>query len=960
MKYFFIALLFNLLRSNSVYWEPEIPVPGGEITIFYNTIEGDLPNNTFPVYVHLGYDGWIDVDDYAMSYSPANGAGWWKYTYQIPEDAETVDFVFTDLNDNWDNNGGIGIDWHISLNYYWAPFSPTPNDDFEIVLNNIEQGGHIIWTVDAGEGHTTPIETYWPENSYLDEGSVYTPLNISGNSAIIDFNPFQSGEQVVNSIKFKILWDDGTYDVGQNGQIIYYDIYFNYSLNQGDPEIEFINPIDNDQIMGVVDIDCDGDADSVEIWLDGNLITTQNDGQFSYTWNPPSGLFGDLTLIAKAQYNNGRVSFSFVDFYLLYEVQNVAIPNGNTDGLNINNEDVIITLYAPDKEYVSIKGSWNTEFPNGEIMKLSGDTLWWYQTTLPPGNYSYQYNLEGIKYIADPWSKDVDWKDPLTGIESGNFQHALTVFEVGEDSYEWSDDSFVRPEVKDLIIYELHVGDFLGQDGQVGTYSEVINKINSGYFTELGINAIELMPINEYEGDYSWGYNTSFAFAPESSYGSPDDLKNLIDIAHQNNIAVLLDVVYNHLWGSSPLFQLYQPLDNYEWDDHDFESCPYFDDAPSDWGYKLEHWHEINGRKYRGWKYVKDALMHWVVNYHIDGFRFDYVEGIGWDGDFNGASFYADVLDDYDPSLILIAEADNPYQINNTDFDSGWDYSYHHNLFDNILNIYIDVDNITNHINAYTQGYGFVTGPINYIESHDESRLIYQSTEFQGHTFGEAYKRSKLGMTILMTSHGVPMIYQGQEFGQNAATRDAGGYPIPQPLQWDNLDNELVQDLNDHYKKLFSLRNNINVLKEPPLDIKYANNQTKSIVYWRSDENEKVVVAVNLDNQYHTLDIEFPQSGTWDEYLSDNQINIDSNWYGGFQLEPLSSYVFILNSDSSLCTLGDMNNDSIINVIDIVALVSYILGGTTDTVGECASDLNGDSIVNVIDIVALVSLILSS
>ena len=125
-----------------------------------------------------------------------------------------------------------------------------------------------------------------------------------------------------------------------------------------------------------------------------------------------------------------------------------------------------------------------------------------------------------------------------------------------------------------------------------------------------------------------------------------------------------------------------QPLDNWDWDEHDFDSCPYFDDSPSDWGYKLEHWHDIDGRKYRGWKYVIDSLLHWVTEYHVDGYRFDYVEGIGWDGDFNGASFYANYLDNVDPSLILIAEADNSYQINNTDFDSGWDYSYHHNMFD--------------------------------------------------------------------------------------------------------------------------------------------------------------------------------------------------------------------------------------------------------------------------------------
>ena len=92
------------------------------------------------------------------------------------------------------------------MNYYWSPFNPTPNDDFEIVLNNIDQGGHIIWTVDAGKGHTTPIQDYWPENSYLDNGYVYSPLVfLTDTSASVDFTSLQSGEQVVSSIKFKLV-----------------------------------------------------------------------------------------------------------------------------------------------------------------------------------------------------------------------------------------------------------------------------------------------------------------------------------------------------------------------------------------------------------------------------------------------------------------------------------------------------------------------------------------------------------------------------------------------------------------------------------------------------------------------------------------------------------------------------------------------------------------------------------
>ena len=161
--------------------------------------------------------------------------------------------------------------------------------------------------------------------------------------------------------------------------------------------------------------------------------------------------------------------------------------------------------------------------------------------------------------------------------------------------------------------------------------------------------------------------------APEGSYGTPDDLKNLINTAHENGIAVLMDVVFNHLWGSSPLFQLYQPPNNYQYEDHDYSNCPYFSNSISEWGYKLNHWSP------RTRMYIDEVLFTWIYDYHIDGFRFDYTPGLGWDFQSEyGATHYGNMLNFIDPSLILIAEEDNPYQINITGFDSGWDYSYPH------------------------------------------------------------------------------------------------------------------------------------------------------------------------------------------------------------------------------------------------------------------------------------------
>ncbi|MED5475591.1 MAG: carbohydrate-binding protein, partial [Candidatus Neomarinimicrobiota bacterium] len=149
----FILFLLSFVYTSVVYWEPEIPVPGGDITIYYNASEGSLPEQTNPAYIHLGHSGWLEVQDYEMvSVQIENDGTWWKFLYQIPEEATTIDFVFTDLNGNWDNNGGYGVDWHISLNYYWSPYNPGPNDNISIVLQNVLSQGQIGWTLDDGNG----------------------------------------------------------------------------------------------------------------------------------------------------------------------------------------------------------------------------------------------------------------------------------------------------------------------------------------------------------------------------------------------------------------------------------------------------------------------------------------------------------------------------------------------------------------------------------------------------------------------------------------------------------------------------------------------------------------------------------------------------------------------------------------------------------------------------------------
>ncbi len=964
-KIFIFSIFITLSLSNYVYWEPAIPSPGGIIEIFYDSEEGVLPDAVSSLFIHLGYNGWQDVDDYEMFYQPQIPDGnWFKFIYSIPEDAETVDFVFTDGSD-WDNNGGVGIDWHISLSSFWTPLQPTPNETIDIIVTNplIDK---IAWMVEVGGGNfTTPINSYWPEGSYLEGNFVFSPLeDLEDGTQILSLGPFNDGVQIVESIKFISKLSGGGWDQLSNGQLPFYDIYLDFDSQDGAPNIFFLSPSEGSVINGSTQLVTVGSAQLVEYWVNGEIVAESSSAPpFSANWVLGEDLFGEVTVYAIAYGESDLISIVPLKVDVPVSVVNQNPSSPCDDGLTINDNNIQICLYAPDKDYVAIKGSWNSQFLNGELMKLSDDGFWWYETNLSNGVYQYQYNLEGEKNIADPWSEDVVWKDIIGISESADFKKAKTNFSIGESDYQWSDSNFSRPSINELIIYELHIGDFGADGNRYGNFNDVISKIESGYFNDLGVNAIELMPVNEFEGEYSWGYNPSFHMAVESSYGSPNNFKDLVDIAHENKIAVLLDVVYNHTWGSSPLFQLYQPIDNYDWQDHDFDNCPYFDNESSLWGYKLEHWHNVYGRDYRGWKYVVNSLEKWVNDYHIDGFRFDYTPGIGWGGGSDGVSFYADYLRNLDSGLILIAEEDNSFQINQTDFDSGWDYSYFHTLDANLLEVnsnghsWGDMNDLWNHINSYNQGYQDHYGAINYIENHDEGRIVYELTEYQGFSVQQAIEKSKLGSTVLFTSLGIPLIYNGQEFGQSAPHRDDFGYPIYQPLQWNNLNTDSGQELFSHYKKLADLRSGYDVFNNGYHDLKLTDNNKKCIVYWRSHNQDEVVVVANFDNNSQYIDIEFPHNGIWYDFLNDSNFEIESNFYADWLLPPYSAFVFVSSLPDD-AILGDVNFDGFINVLDIVLVVGCIVGscGLDDV---SSGDYNQDGFVNVLDVVQIVNFIVN-
>jgi len=901
---FVLIALILPAKAVVVYWEPAAPIPGGTVTIYYNVQEGTLPNNANPVYIHLGINGWENVHDYKMTADTA--AGWWKFTFDIPAECNVIDFVFKDLQDNWDNNGGMGIDWHISLNYSWQPQSPGANDTITITIRNSDQGGNILWYVLNNGRPAPPIAAYWPENSFYTpfRDAVESPLNgpdADGNYHL-KIAPLNNPRQFVEAVKFKIHWADGSYENSL------FEIETDFTPQQGDAQITFVSPDSGAAISGSATVRVTADsAQSVELWGGVDSLGRFTAAPYQAQWTPTVNNFGGMYVLAKAVNKNGRVTLARVPVSITPQVVHEGAPQGIKDGVTVNGNQVTFALYAPAKEYIALTGNFNSSFPNGELMKQSGDSLWWLSKTLDNGTYLYQYNIEGKKLLADPWSKDVRWKQPGTEEESSNYEYAQTQFTVGGNPFDWQDAGWNKPKFKDLIIYELYLRDFGGD--HAGDYSDVMQKLQDGYFDSLGVNAIEFMPLNEFPGGWSWGYNPAFDLAPESAYGTPEDLRDLINELHKHNIAAILDVVYNHMEGAAPLFQLYQPKGSWNRHDHDYAHCPYFQDRDTDWFYKLQHWKYVDGRHYRTWRYVSDALQNWVQSYHFDGFRFDVSWGIGWEGyNTNGMSYYSWFLRQLDSTQYVIAEEDfysGTNQVNVTETNANWHFRFYHQMKANLREgsdggrSWGDMDYTAGVVNYAIQpegpSYTDPSGMLNYTESHDQTRIIYECMNYSSPKMSreKAIKKSKLGAAVLLTDQGVPMLYHGQEFGQDGAKNGTD----PQPLQWDYLNTPEGKDLFNYYRRLIWLRKNWPLLENAYLKILKKDDNTKMLVYQRQQSDEYVIVAANFDRTDHTITIGFPTDGNWFEFIGDDTVYVEHGSLSNYTVPASTAKIFTNNKN---------------------------------------------------------------
>lgn len=541
-----------------------------------------------------------------------------------------------------------------------------------------------------------------------------------------------------------------------------------------------------------------------------------------------------------------------------------------------------LALFAPYNEVVLIMGSWDDYKP---VEMTRGVDGWWrYPVSLADGTYHYKYVVKSLSYFCK--GEMVEIFDPYAfSITHDEYERAILKIKNGERcwvEYDWQHDKMPLPDNHQLSIYEMHIGDFtsgVGSDAGVrgkGTFRGAIEKID--YVKSLGMNAIELMPVKEFRGK-SWGYSLRSLFAVENSYGAPEDLCAFVDACHARGMRVIIDGVYNHADSESPLTRI----------DYDYWFYnPNPDPDYLQWGPKFNYTkYDDNLKVFPARKYVQESIRYWVEKFHIDGIRFDATVALK---DFTTMREMTDaafeMVDGRKP-FITIAEhiPEDPALVGYPEHGpmcAEWFFSLGAQLRAILLDSDVDgqkpddIDGFVRKLDPKTNGLRSGGCYVNYVVSHDQVRLMHQLAE-EKHIFDDAaFRRSKLGIGIIATLPGMPMLWMGQEFGF-AADKSME----PRPLDWTLLDNDRNSDLLEFVKTVMGLRQKFPALTTDTFEIIFRDDGRKVLAYKRwNAEGNVVVVVINLrDANAGEVKIEGKSldNGSWREHVHGYDVNVESD-----------------------------------------------------------------------------------
>lgn len=575
------------------------------------------------------------------------------------------------------------------------------------------------------------------------------------------------------------------------------------------------------------------------------------------------------------------------------EVKTGTMPQGLVEGINVvDASTVTLVLYDLDKngqrkDYAHVVGDFNQwTLSNDEHSQMTRDEqagCWWITLTgLEPGReYAFQYYV-GMKgedpiRLADAYTTKVLDPDNDQYIPASTYNESLTYPEGGRgivatfntqpEQYSWAVADFQMPSAESLLIYELHLRDFT----ETGDLEGAMAKLP--YLKALGINAIELMPVQEFDGNDSWGYNPCFFFALDKAYGTPRMYKEFIDACHQAGIAVLFDVVYNHATGSCPLAKLYWDAAN----NKTASNNPYFNvDAP----HPYSVFHDFNHESTLVRKFIKRNLQYLLTEYHIDGFRFDLTKG------FTQQSSTEATASNYDASRVAILK--DYYEAIREVKEDAFVVLEHFcdtreetelaqaglHLWRNMNNAYCQSGMGWEDESAFTSLYEKEPDWVGYMESHDEERVAYKQKTYGNYDFktnlATRMDQLEVNAVFFLTVPGPKMVWQFGEMGYDVSIEE-NGRTGRKPLHWEYLEDADRKSVHDTYVHLAELRNAAPELFDATgtftWKVAVTNWANGRILYSESVTGKKLMVMGNFTNA--AINVSLPaEGGDWTNYMT--------------------------------------------------------------------------------------------
>lgn len=555
-----------------------------------------------------------------------------------------------------------------------------------------------------------------------------------------------------------------------------------------------------------------------------------------------------------------------------------------------------LVLWAPEKEFVYVIGDFNDwQISETYQMKKDGDYFWIDIHGLTSGQpYLFQYFVDGKLRIADPYTDQIadPWNDQY--IESAVYPNLppypndkttgiASVLQTGQEQYQWEITDFQAPDKNEMVIYELLIRDFDTDH----SYQNVIDRLD--YLEDLNINVLELMPVNEFEGNSSWGYNPSFYFAPDKYYGTKNNLKKLVNECHKRGIAVVIDMVLNHSYSLSPLARLYwndqqsRPAANNPW----YNETSNFQNPDAQWGYDFNHDSEYTR------ELVDSVNSYWMSEYQIDGFRFDFTKGFSnttygpsdWGSAYDASRIsnlkrMADEIWERNNDAIIIFEhlADNSEEKELAAYGIMLWGNINHNYGEAAMG-YVENTNSDLSWGVYKQRNWNEANLVTYMESHDEERLTYKLLQYGNSagtyntkTFSTATDRLELGNVFFIPLPGPKMIWQFGELAYDYSI-DYDGRLGEKPIKWEYTEDENRTDLFQVIAKLNYLKQTYEEFQST--DFTYSLTGDTKTYQLKSGENYVVAVG-NFGVTQNSITVTFPKTGTWYNYFAETTRDITS------------------------------------------------------------------------------------